>query len=259
MKKVLYCATTLLLLSGAAQAHFILLRPSTDIVELPQREIKIETKFTHPMEGGPNMDYHIKRSGAFIDGKVYPIKWKKIMIPAEKGSKKRVPMYIATFRLKRPGVYQIFVDPKPYFEPAEGRFIKQITKVYVEAYGLENGWNRRIGLKAEVVPLTRPFGIWEGNTVRARVYINGKPAANARVEIEYLNTRHIRVPADAFITQVVRTDSQGYFTYTIPWAGWWGFSVIGYGGKREHKGKLYPVELDAVMWVKAYPKPRGVR
>jgi len=260
MKKTVALMTTLLVLPIAAQAHFVVLKPSTDILEGNRRTITLEAKFTHPMEGGPNMDFEIVDSGAVINGRKMKLRWKEIKIPVMKGSSKKVPSFKTEFKVRRPGVYQFYVDPKPYFEPTEGKFIKQIAKVYVEAFGLEEGWDRPIGLKAEVVPLTRPFGIWEGNTFRGRVFINGKPAANVDVEVEYLNPGNVEVPADAFVTQVIKTDENGYFVYTIPWAGWWGFSAIGDGGKLRHKdGKLYPVELDAVIWVKAYPKPNGVR
>jgi cobalt/nickel transport protein len=260
MRKTLFALATLLAMSTTAQAHFIVLKPSSDIVEGNKRVIKLETKFTHPMEGGPNMEYKIVDSGAYLNGKKYKIDWKEHLIPAMKGSDKKVSMYTAIFKIRRPGVYQFYVDPTPYFEPAEGKFIKQITKVYVEAFGLEDGWDEPIGLKAEIVPLTRPFGIWEGNTFRGRVFINGKPAPNIDVEVEYLNTKGVEVPADPFVTQVIKTDENGYFEYTIPWAGWWGFSAIGEGGMKKHKdGKKYPVELDAVIWVKAYPKPHDVK
>jgi len=246
-------------LSSSAYAHFVVLKPDKDIIEGGSRIIHLETKFTHPMEGGPNMEFGIVDSGAFINGKKYKLKWKKIMIPALKGSNKKAPMYKTSFKIKRPGVYQFYVVPTPYFEPAEEKFIQQITKVYVETFGLEDGWDKPIGLKAEIVPLTRPFGIWEGNTFRGRAYLNGKPLANAEVEIEYLNTKGVKPPADPFVTQVVKTDKDGYFEYTIPWAGWWGFSVLGDGGKLKKNGKYYSVELDSIVWVKAYPKPKEVR
>ena len=260
MKKAINLMAILLALPVTAHAHFLVLKPSTDILEGKERSVTLEAKFTHPIEGEPNMDFEIANSGAVINGKRLKLSWKRVEIPAVKGSSKKVSSFKAEFRIRRPGVYQFYVDPKPYFEPTEGKFIKQITKVYVEAFGLEEGWDRPIGLKAEIVPLTKPFGIWEGNTFRGRVFINGKPAANVNVEVEYLNPGNVKVPADAFVPQVVKTDENGYFVYTIPWAGWWGFSAIGDGGKLRHEdGKLYPVELDAVIWVKAYPKPKGVR
>ncbi len=258
MKKLLTAAITLLTASTSAEAHFLLLKPQNDIVN--SREIRLTAKFTHPMEGSPNMPFRIDRSGAVINGRTLPIEWKEKKIAAAPGSKEKVPMYIGKLKIHRPGVYQIFVVPSAYFEPAEQKFIRQITKVYVEAFGLEEGWQKPIGLKAEIVPVTRPFGLWEGNTFVGRVLFNGKPAANIRVEVEYYNKEGIKPPNQALVTQVVQTDENGYFIYTIPWSGWWGFSAIGRGGKKRYRdGKLYPVELDAVLWIKAYPKPGGVK
>ncbi len=260
MRKLLAAATLGVLTVSQAQAHFVLLKPSTDIVEGNKRVIKLEAKFTHPMEGGPNMPFRIVDSGAVVDNHKYRIHWVKHMIPAYEGVNKKVPMYTAEFRIKRPGVYKFYIVPNAYFEPAEQKFIKQITKVYVDAFDFEEGWDKPVGLEMEIVPLTRPWGLWEGNTFRGRVYFHGKPAANVRIEVEYLNTKGVKVPADPFVTQVIKTDKDGYFEYTFPWAGWWGFSAIGDGGKKRYKdGKLYPVELDAVMWVKAYPKPEEVK
>jgi len=266
MKKVLKSVITgtsmLFFATSLANAHFLLLKPSKDNVEgSSSPRIKLEAIFTHPMEGGPNMDFKIIDSGAVINGHKFPLHWRAHLIRAMKGSKHMVHMYTTNFLIRRPGVYTFYVNPSAYYEPEEQKFIKQITKVYVEAYGLEEGWDKPIGLKAEIIPLIKPFAIWEGNTFRGRVLFNGKPAANIDVEVEYLNVGHrVKPPADSFITQVVKTDENGYFEYTIPWAGWWGFSAIGYGGKKIGPGgKEYPIELDAVMWVKAYPKPRRVR
>ena len=90
---------------------------------------------------------------------------------------------------------------------------------------------------------------------------NGKPLPNARVEIEYLNTKGVKYPNELLYTQVVRTDQKGILIYTVPWSGWWGFSALSDGGKlrNPNNGKEYPVELDAVLWIYAYPKPQGVK
>jgi len=65
------------------------------------------------------------------------LEWKKKLIPFMKGSSKKVPMYITTLKIIKPGVYKIYVDPEPYFEPSEGKYIKQITKVLIQIFGLE--------------------------------------------------------------------------------------------------------------------------
>ena len=240
-------------------AHFLVIIPDSDVKESPT--LHVETEFTHPAEGFPSMHYQIEKSGVFINGKLYPIRWHKSYISAAPNSDIKVEKYWADIKIFRPGVYQIFVQQKPYFEPAEGQFIQQIAKVYVDAYGLEAGWNQPIGLKIEIVPLTRPFGLWEGNTFVGQVLKNGKPLKHARVEIEYYNKEGLKYPNDSLYTQVVETDDSGIFIYTPPWSGWWGFSAISEGGeiKNPQDGQLYPLELDAVLWIYAYPKPKGAK
>ena len=63
----------------------------------------------------------------------------------------------AGYSIKRPGVYQFAMEPAPYFEPAEDCFIIHYTKTVVAAFGEEEGWDVPLGLKTEIVPLTRPF------------------------------------------------------------------------------------------------------
>jgi cobalt/nickel transport protein len=260
LKSIILFPLILLSFTSSAKAHFLVLLPDTDNIEGAKREVKLEARFTHPMEGGPNMEFKILDSGVLVRGEKINLNWERVLIPSMKGSSNRVSMYKTTLKITKPGVYQVYVDPEPYFEPSEKKYIKQITKVIIQALGMEEGWDEPIGLKAEIIPLIKPFALWEGNTFKGKVLINGEPASNIEVEVEYLNTKNLKAPYESFITQVVKTDENGYFEYTIPWAGWWGFSAIGEGGKvKGADGKEYPLELDAVIWVKAYPKPKEVK
>ncbi len=260
LKSIIYLILVLILYPSLTKAHFVVLIPDKDNVEAQQKEVKLEAKFTHPMEGGPNMDFKIIESGVWCRGEKSNLNWQEKKILSMKGSSKKVSMYMSVLNIKRPGVYQIYVEPEAYFEPSEEKFIKQITKVIIQALGMEEGWDQPIGLKAEIIPLVKPFSLWEGNIFKGQVLINGRPAKNIDVEVEYLNERGIKVPTDSFITQVIKTDENGYFEYAIPWAGWWGFSAIGEGGTlKGQDGKEYPLELDAVIWIRAYPKPKEVK
>ncbi|MDK2861183.1 MAG: nickel transport protein [Thermodesulfobacterium sp.] len=257
LKNVILSTSIVMLSATFSYAHFVVLKPDTENVVDKKKPVRVEALFTHPMEGGPHMDFKIKKSELFEEGKRYPVEWKVEYIPSSKGSNKKVPKYVTNLSLNKPGLYQLYVDPEPYFEPAEGKYIQQITKVVFSAFGKEGGWDEPIGLKVEIIPLVKPFALWEGNLFKGRVLVDGKPAANVEVEVEYLNTQGFKAPYDSLITQVVKTDENGYFEYTLPWEGWWGFSAITEGGKiKGNDGKEYPLELDAVIWVKAYPKPK---
>jgi len=58
----------------------------------------------------------------------------------------------------------------------------------------------------------------------------------------------VEAPADPFITQVIKADGNGVFTFGIPRAGWWGFAALMDGDPI--KGKDH--EVGAVMWIRAH-------
>ncbi len=260
MKKFLFVLLTILFLVSSVNAHFLVLIPEYDVIEKGRKSVTLEAKFTHPMEGGPHMEFNIAESAFFVKGEKYTLNWQKKLIPSTKGSLKKVSMYTGSITINKPGIYRIFVNSSPYFESSEGKYIQQMAKVIISALGIEEGWDEPIGLKVEIIPLVKPFGLWEGNTFKGRVLIDGKPAKNIEVEVEYMNTKGIKPPVESLITQVVKTDENGYFEYTIPWAGWWGFSAVTEQGSiKGPDNKEYPLEIDGVIWVKAYPKPKEVR
>ena len=62
----------------------------------------------------------------------------------------------------------------------------------------------------------------------------------------------VKVPNDAFVTQVIKADASGVFSYTMPRAGWWGFAALveGEGKMKSPDGEMVDVELGGLMWVK---------
>jgi len=230
-----------------ARAHFGTLIPGDDIVSQGDpRTISLEARFIHPMEGSyMQMD----RPVAFG----VMAKQKKVNLLQDVVEKKveGFSTWMAKYNVRRPGDHVFFVEPAPYWEPAEGCFIVHYTKVVVGAFGLEDSWGSEVGLKTEIVPLTRPYGLWAGNVFTGIVKVNGQPVPFAEVEVEYLNTDGVSIPADPYITQVVKSDGNGVFTYAMPRAGWWGFAALSEDEKKISKdGKEYPVEIGAVIWVR---------
>lgn len=252
--------TTLTVLVGMglpAYAHFGMTIPSQDIVEKKKdSRITLKVMFAHPFEGHTMEMERPVQFGVLIRGKkrislLNILKPEKIKFYADK---KAHQAWTGRFTLQRPGDHIFFVEPKPYWEPAEDKFIIHYTKVIVNAFGLEEGWDKEVGLETEIIPLTRPYGLYTGNTFRGLVKVKGKPAPFTEVEVEYYNRRgEIKPPASPFITQVIKSDSQGVFTYSLPKAGWWGFAAL---NEREekmvYKGERKSVEIGAVIWVKVY-------
>lgn len=246
-------ALLLCALPSRALSHFGALIPSDDIVEQGEsRQVTLRLEFLHPFEGEVMSWGRPSEFGLVFRGE-------KIDLTAGLTSVKQKGKisWEYVYSVKRPGTYLFYVKPVPYFEPSEKTFIIHYTKVYVNAFGLESGWEDQLGTKIEIVPLTRPFGLWTGNLIRGRVLVDGKPAAGIDVEVEYLARGTLKAPSSPLITQAMKTDGQGIFSYAMPKAGWWGFAAITEGESFLKKdGKVYPVEIGGVLWVKTVDMPR---
>lgn len=238
-----------MMIPGGALAHFQEVIPSADIVpEDGDRTIGLELTFTHPMEMGPVMEMAPPvRFGVLADGKNHDLKSQ--LKAVKKGEGKTA--YTASYKVDAPADYVFYVEPAPYWEPAEGKSIIHYAKVVVD-FGSGEGWDKLVGLPVEIEPLVRPYGLWTGNAFSGIVRKNGKPVPFAEIEVEWRNDGSVKAPSDPFITQVIKADAAGRFSYVMPRAGWWGFAALVDGDKpvKNPQGKMAPVELGALMWVK---------
>ncbi len=248
--RLVYWAVALVLLtSGPAAAHFVVLVPDRDVVEADDRRpLAFDLRFTHPMEQGPVMEMAAPRQfGVLVDGRKTDLR--AALQPVKREGK---TAYTAEYRFRRPGDYVFYVEPAPYWEPGERKLIVHYTKVIVGFGGAEEGWDSMVGLPVEIEPLVRPYGLWAGNVFRGVVRRNGRPVPFATVEVEYNNEgRKVHVPNESFITQVIKADAQGVFSYAIPRAGWWGFAALVDGDQKQPgpDGQPVDVELGGLMWV----------
>ncbi|MCG8565435.1 MAG: DUF4198 domain-containing protein [Desulfobacterales bacterium] len=241
--------TTMMVLGcGTALAHFGMVIPSDNMVMQGEAEtVNIDLSFSHPFEG-IGMDLVKPKSFyAVVGGKrrdlIQELTPRKIMgNPAWKGS----------FTPKRPGLAAFVMEPQPYWEPAEDCFIIHYTKTYVAAFGDDEGWDEPLGLATEILPLSKPHGLWAGNLFQGQVLVNGKPVPGAEVEVEYYNEgKKISAPSDYMITQTIKADGNGIFSYVAPFPGWWGFAALTTAEEKiKHQGVEKDVEQGAVIWVK---------
>lgn len=242
-------ACVLGLLPVAAAAHFQELIPSADIVsEQGSRDVRLDLAFTHPMERGPVMEMAPPaRFGVLAGGKIRDLK--SSLQPGKSGDK---TVFAAEFRLDQPGDHVFFVEPAPYWEKAEGKWIVHYTKVVVD-FGGAGGWDKAVGLPVEIEPLARPYGLWTGNLFRGIVRKSGKPVPFAEIEVEWRNDGSVKPPSDPFVTQVIKADASGQFAYAMPRAGWWGFAALVDSDKpaRSPEGKPAKTELGGLIWVRA--------
>lgn len=245
--KTVAVVVVLIAFAAGAHAHFGVLIPTDDIVTAgEERRIELELSFSHPMERIPMQLERPARFGVMARGEVT-----ELADTLKERKEGGFSSWRAAYEIARPGDHLFFFEPRPYWEPSEGSFIVHYTKVAVNALGLQTGWDSEVGLETEIVPLTRPYGLWTGNIFRGVVKVNGKPAPHAVVEVEYLNDGTVTPPSDPFVTQTVKADGNGVFAYAMVRAGWWGFAALSTAERTLKKeGKDYPVEIGAVMWVK---------
>jgi len=251
MKKIVFCSMIGLLLLGGhtgASAHFGMAIPSDDmVVQGETKVLKVVLSFSHPFEG-MGMELTFPRAfGAWAAGKKQDLRGglQKTTVMGHGGWQTDYP-------IKRPGVYIFYMEPEPYWEPAEDCFIVHYTKTAVTAFGDEEGWDTEVGLKTEIVPLSRPFGLYAGNVFQGIVKVDGKPVPHAHVEIEYYNKEgKAKAPTEYMVTQTTKADRNGVFTYAVPRSGWWGFAALNTSDEKlKRNGEEKDVEIGAVIWVR---------
>ncbi len=241
MKKI---ATLTLGLVLAANAHFLTFLSSSDNVsDKKNTKVDFDISFMHPFE----------QTGMTMEQPKLFLNSLDKSIPVIESKKLNHKSWKSSYDLKSPGVYKFFVQPQPYFEPAEEKFISHVPKVVISSFGLEDGWDEPVGLKYEIIPMVKPFALYSGNLFQGKVLHDGKPASNVEVEVELYNEFGLKAPSDAHVTQVIKTDANGVFSFVMNHKGWWGFAALIEEGELKHSdGKMYPIENGALMWIKAY-------
>ena len=241
-----------------AAAHFQLIFTDMPIIDAP-REVPLRLIFWHPFENGHAMDmgapqaFYAVNKGRRIDlmDRLAPITFQ--------GRDNSASAYAASVPVTRPGDYVLVVEPAPYYEGSEDLYIQQLTKVYLNHAELPTDWTEPQGLATEIVPLNKPYNIIAGSTFTGQVLAEGKPVPGAEIEIEFMAAEPdlARNAARAAIagpmpggSVVAISDADGYFTFGVPKAGWWGFAALGVGPATEHDGK--ELSQDAVLWVRAW-------
>jgi cobalt/nickel transport protein len=246
-KAVLSVCFLSMFFSSAASAHFgMVISSGATVMDAASANISLQLSFSHPMEMQGMPLARPESFEVYLEGKA-----ENLLSVLKAAKVMGQDAWTAQYTIRRPGVYQFVMKPVPYWEPAEDCFIQHFTKTYVAAFGEEEGWSEPLGLKTEIVPLTRPFGNYAGNIFQGQVLLDGRAVPGADVEVEFYNKDGLLKAPDAyFVTQTVKTDSNGVFSYSVPFAGWWGFAALNTAGeKMNHNGTPKDVELGAVLWL----------
>ncbi len=247
MKHLASTALSLALTAAPAAAHYGMIIPSDNMVSQEDgRSVDLTLSFSHPFEGRGMV---LEMPAAFTV--THEGEETSLLDQLSETEVMGEPGYEMTYDLARPGTYVFAMTPEPYWEPEEDAFITHYTKTYVSTYGDDEGWDTELGLKTEIVPLSKPFALWSGNVFQGIVKLDGEAVPNAEVEVEYYDEEgDAEAPSDLMITQTIKADENGVFTYAVPTSGWWGFAALNTAEEpMRHEGEDKAHELGAVIWV----------
>ncbi len=188
---------------GRVYGHFGMVIPSRPLVSEQNRAVDVSLSFSHPFEAiGMDLDkpkrFFMVKNGEQAD----------LLSSLQPASIMGSRGFNYHFTPSRPGVYQFVMEPEPYWEPIEDRFIIHYTKTVVPVFGSEDGWQQPLGLPAEIRPLLRPFGNYQGHSFTGQVLVDAKPAARRRGGESSITTRQQRLPGARplhHVTQVSRS------------------------------------------------------
>ena len=196
-------------------------------------ETRMGIVFTHPFPGGPSMSmgkprafYVVSQSGTEGEPKKTDLAkyLTQIQWTAEDGKVAAYEAVLPRDVVRSIGDYTFVLEPEPYLEKEEDKYIQQITKLVMNVGGVPGNWDKPLGLAAEIQALDRPYANWVGGVFSGIVLSNGKPVPNAEIEVEYLNhapdmtartfakTGAVTPPRAAYGAMKVRSDAGGKFT-----------------------------------------------
>lgn len=223
----------------------------------------IELRFVeHASQNGPALTMGRPRQfGAIVNGKRVDLSSE--LTSATMGGQ---PAFTAKHTMKEAGAHIYFLEPEPYWEAAENVMVVHYTKLILNScnaklrteseMGWENweGWDTLVGFPVEIEPTLQCTSLWTGSAFTGIVRVDGKPAPNCRIEVEYFNEMGaVKLPNNSYLTHILRTNAQGEFVYVLVRAGWWVFTAIPQTTQKTASpgGKEVDLEMGGVLWVRA--------
>ena len=237
--------------SAWAQVQMIL--PSTSVVEESgDKKIRLDIRFAHPFKGNVVAMEKPNKFGVMRQGKKLDLMYLVKPIPV-----KGLQAFEVYYPINDPGDYVFYLQPNTWFDSTQKTLHVQPTKVVVNAYGEESGWDAELQEPAEILPLAQPYALWTGNSFRGVVKYRQKAVPFTKVHVVYFNENQtLTAPTLPLVDQVIKTDASGVFSYTLPKSGWWGFKADIRTGKRwNHQGRPYPLYYNPVIWVQVTDLP----
>lgn len=240
-----------------AQAHVQVLVPKT----IDGAAVSLDIRWVgHASDNGPILNMgRPKALGTLINGKRLDLSESLEVSSAGGGD-----TYSATLEMSDPGAHVVFLEPSPYWDADENVAITHYTKVIVDStaaqlptdseLGWENweGWDALVGFPVEIAPLVQPTSLWTGSVFRGVVLRHGEPAPDARIEVEYFDQNdEVTLPSNAYKTQILKTGSNGEFSFVPVREGWWALTALPEMDEKAKSpdGTEVDAEIGGVLWI----------
>lgn len=258
MKTRFLAAAAALFMPAAAQAHFLLEYTTQTMIERPG-DVPVKLIFWHPFDNGHVMDLELPQEFYMIHNGTRTDLLDRLEPVSFTGSANEGAAFLGSVPVKRSGDYVLVTVPQPYYEESEDLYIQQFTKAFLNRNQLPTDWMEPVGLPTEILPLVKPYNVLAGSSFTGQVLREGAPAAGVEIEIEYMAAEPdmesaastsplVGTPPGGALVAI--SDDNGYFTFGVPRAGYWGFAALGAGPVTEHEGK--ELSQDAVIWIRAW-------
>jgi cobalt/nickel transport protein len=256
-KTMLLALSTIIaiIFSEPSFSHFQEIIPDRDFTDnANQQPVRFDIQFTHPMSLGPVMNMQKPRNLKVKNNhKTFNLLPLLKEIKGDTKDDLSISKWTMEYSLTAPGSHIFYIEPSPYWEENENKMIIHYSKVIIDGYGEMQGWDSLVGLPVEIEPLTRPYSLWVGNAFQGVVKKNGKAVPFAEIEVEWRNDGSLKNVADSYVTQVIKSDVNGTFSYVMPHAGWWGFAALLEADYQltSPDNREVDVELGGLIWVNA--------
>lgn len=242
---------TIFISAPAALAHYHVFWPKTPGCYGKPGQTAVWTHFWgHPFEMRLDDPPAVPKFAIRLPGgKKEPVLVKEIRL-TDQESGRECGAFEAAFTPGVAGDYYLTLESPPAFIPEENLFCQDFVKGVFHVMA-EKGWDERLGLEMEIIPLTRPYGWPAGTTFTAKALFKGNALKLAPVEVEKFSGFFVEPgqrPKDRFgyenaplITRTAKTDANGYFAVTLDSPGWWLITVSRQDGKITREGEAYPL------------------
>lgn len=205
-------------------------------------------------------DKNLEPQEFYVMHKTIKTDLKETLEPITFTGKNEAKAYKSKYKAKKMGDHLFVMKPAPSYSEVEGIYLQMITKMIVNVAGKPTDWDKELGLDAEIIPLSKPYGVWAGSSFSGMVKAQGIPVPFAQIEIELLNYEIdmenyktgkmlTNAPQQSFKVIEIKANERGEFIFYIPKEGLWSFNAKGVGHNKKFKGR--ELSQDAVIWVEA--------